>query len=179
MRHLIRAALLVFTLSPGLYAQSDWDSYRARSIADLIQEHSGGEYKKSDIIISADPFPSKTVATYTGKHRPVSEYTKNFIHLWVQTRNVPPENADMLIEEYLFKEKGKEYWIPVLKQLAPFFDKELKEGDEITIYYFFLGGYNEKTLREKEAKKDKTKAKDIETVEDKVRWVFAVEEFQK
>ncbi|HWT00643.1 MAG TPA: hypothetical protein VN256_10375 [Pyrinomonadaceae bacterium] len=109
----------------------------------------------------------------------MSEYTKFFIKIWAESRNLPPENAGMLVEEYLFREKDKEYWIPVLKTLAPFFDKELKEGTEIQIYYFFLGGYNEKTLREKDTSKDKTKEKERGIIEAKVTWVFAVEEFQR
>ncbi len=177
MKHLIQIALLIGALSISAYAQSDWHTYPMRSIAEIVQAHSGEVSKKSDLIVSADPFPSKTVVTYTGTHRPAGEYSKYFINLWVQTRNVSPENANMLVEEYLFKEKDKEYWVPVVKPLTPFFDKELKAGDEITIYYFFLGGYNEKTLREK--KKDKPKEKSTEKVEDKVTWIFAVEEFQK
>jgi molybdopterin converting factor small subunit len=177
MKHLIRAALFLATLSVNSYAQSDWNTYPVRPIADIIQTHSVEASKKVDLIVSADPFPSKTVVTYTGRHRPVGEYTNYFISLWVQTRNVPPENANMLVEEYLFREKDKEYWMPVHKLLAPHFEKELKEGDEVTIYYFFLGGYNEKKLREK--KKDKTKEDTAGTIEDKVEWVFAVEEFQK
>ncbi len=178
MKHLIKVVLLIATLSVSSSAQSDWHTYPVRSIADIIQAHSGETSNKPDIIISADPFPSKTVVTYTGKHRPVGEYTKYFIGLWAQTRRLPPENAGMLVEEYLFKEKEREYWIPVLKPLAPFFGKELKEGDEITIYYFFLGGYDEKRLREKDTK-NKIKEKRVEVVEDKVTWMFAVEEFQK
>jgi hypothetical protein len=179
MRLLIRAALLILTLSASSYAQSDWHTYPVRSIADLIQAHSGETSVKPDIIISADPFPSKTVATYTGKHRPASQYTKDFIDLWAKSRNLPPENAGLLVEEYLFKEKDKEYWIPVHKKVVPVFDLVLEAGDEITIYYFFLGGYNEKQLREKEIKKDQTKAKAMETVEDRITWIFAVEKFQK
>lgn len=179
MKHLILVNLFLVALPVSSYAQSDWHTYPARTIANIIEAHSGEVSNKSDLIVSADPFPSKTVVTYAGKRRPVGEYTKYFINLWVQTRNVPPENAKMLVEEYLFREKDKEYWIPVLKTLAPFFDKELKEGDEIQIYYFFLGGYNEKKLREKNTSKDKSQEKAIGTVEDKVTWIFAVEEFQK
>jgi hypothetical protein len=179
MKHLFRAIIFLVGFSISSYAQSDWHTYPVRTIADIIEAHSGDGSHKSDLIVSADPFPSKTEVTYTGKRRPVGEYTKFFINLWAETRNLPPENANMLVEEYLFREKNKEYWIPVLKPLAPSFDRELKEGDEIQIYYFFLGGYNEKKLREKDTSKDKTKEKDTGKVEDKVTWIFAVEEFQK
>ncbi|HEX9959370.1 MAG TPA: hypothetical protein VGB00_00390, partial [Pyrinomonadaceae bacterium] len=60
------------------------------------------------------------------------------------------------------------------KKVAPVFVGELKEGDQVVIYYFFLGGYNPKKLREKNSLKDKSA-----TVEDKIEWIFAVEAFEK
>ena len=177
MKHLFALFLSLVVLTVGPRAQSDWHTYPARSIDELVRAHSGEASRKADLIVSADPFPSKTLVTYTGRHRPVGEYAKYFIGLWGQTRNLPPENAALLQEEYLFREKCKEYWMPVHKLLAPHFERELKEGDEITVYYFFLGGYNEKRLREK--KIDKTKGDAPGKLEDRVEWVFAVEEFQK
>ena len=109
IKQLIPAILFLFVLPVSSYAQSDWHTYPARTIANIIEMHSGEVSNKSDVIISGDPFPSKTIVTYTGKRRPVGEYTKYFINLWVQTRNVPPENANMLVEEYLFRETDKEY----------------------------------------------------------------------
>lgn len=175
MKYSIHTLFLILFLSLSSFAQSDWHTYPVRSIAELIASHSGEASANSDIIISANPFPSKTTAVYTGQRRPVSKYTKDFISLWVQTRNVPPENASMLVEEFLFKEKDKEYWIPMLKTMAPVFTRELKEGDEITIYYFFLGGYNPKKLHEKDTSADKP----LKAGEDKIEWIFAVETFQK
>lgn len=175
---LVCAALV--TQGASARAQSDWDTYPARTIERLVRDHSGEQYRKADLMVSADPFPSKTVVTYTGKHRPVGEYKKYFIRVWVETRNVPASNADVLAEEYLFKEGDREYWLPVHKQLVPFFEKELKPGDEITAFFFFLGGYNEKTLIEKDASKDKkAKEKASAGVEDGTDWVFALEEFRK
>lgn len=167
--------LLILILSSSLFAQTDWHTYPVRSIAELINQHSGKTSDSGDIIISGNPFPSKTTVIYTGKSRPVSQDTKNFISLWVATRNVPPENADMLVEEFLFKEKNKEYWIPVLKTMTPVFRRELKEGDEIIVYYFFLGGYNLKKIQEKDTSRKEPKS----VAEDKIDWIFAVETFQK
>ncbi|HVF45305.1 MAG TPA: hypothetical protein VM936_19925 [Pyrinomonadaceae bacterium] len=180
MRRIACAAVILLALSAAASAQSDWDTYPARSIADLISAHSGEGLPKADIAVSANPFPSKTVITYTGRHRPLGEYKKSFIRLWVETRDVPAGNADMLAEEYLFKEGGKEYWLPVHRQLVPFFDKELKPGDEITAFFFFLGGYDEKKLIEKDKSKDKKeKEKASAAAVAGMEWVFALEEFRK
>ncbi|HEX8248048.1 MAG TPA: hypothetical protein VF599_07745 [Pyrinomonadaceae bacterium] len=176
MKHLAGALILTVAATLNLFAQSDWHTYPVRSIAEVIALNPVEASKNSDIIISANPFPSKTTAVYTGQRRAISQDTKNFIGLWVQTRGVPPENAAMLTEEFLFREKDREYWLPVLKKVAPVFGRELKEGDEITIYYFFLGGYNPKKLQEKSVVKDNPPKP---AAEDKIEWIFAVEAFQK
>lgn len=173
-KHFIFIALLTALLSLPAYAQNDWHTYPRRAISEIVVQHSVETGRKPDFLISADPFPSKTVAVYTGKHRPVAGRTADFIKLWATTRGVP-QNAAKLTEEYLFKEKDKEYWMPVVSKLVPFLEKELKEGDEVMIYYFFLGGYNAKALQDKDA----SGARKIEGLPDRIDFVFVLEEFQK
>lgn len=180
MKQRLYTFFLILAFAVPSFAQNDWHTYPARTIADIIEAHSGEASKKADLIISANPFPSKTKAVYTGRSRPIVKRTKDFIKLWVQTRNVPAGNADMLVEEFLFREQDKEYWIPVIKTLVPFFGKELKEGDEIVIYYFFLGGYDEAKLIQKDTSlSDKARSEEAAKAKGKIEWVFAVEEFQK
>ena len=180
MKQILYTFFLILTFAIPSFAQNDWHTYPARTIAELISSHSGEPSQKADLIISANPFPSKTKATYTGKSRPVGKRTKDFIKLWVQTRNAPAGNADMLVEEFLFREQNKEYWIPVIKTLVPSFGKELKEGDEIVIYYFFLGGYDEAKLIHKDTSLgEKAKNEAASKATGKIEWIFAVEEFQK
>jgi len=161
MRHnSIVAAVLVIALSVTAFGQSDFDTYPARTVAELITMHSGEASHGADFVISADPFPSKSVVVFSGEHRPIDKKKKDFIGLWLETRGLEKERADMLLEEYRFTEKGVDYWLPVVKPLAPFIEQELKQGDKIEIYFFFQGGYGPK---ETEAK----------------NWVFVVEEFRK
>lgn len=176
MRNLIILLTLV-SLTFGISAQSDWNTYPVRAISELVQQEEvlGKETPKSDIVISAQPFPSKTVVIYTGTKRPVDGLTKSFIRLWAQAKNLPAENADQLVEEYLFREGTTEYWIPVVKSIAPFFEKELKPDDQIIIYYFYLGGFNPKSLNEKSTSKIKISS----DLPDAFRWIFTVEEFAK
>ena len=169
-----QSLLFILFLSLNLFAQTNFHLYPIRSIAEVIALNPAEQSEKADIVISANPFPSKTSVIYTGKSRPVGEDTKNFISLWVETRNVPPENAKMLVEEFLFIENGKEYWMPVHIKTAPKLKNELKAGDDIIIYYFFLGGYNPKKLQEKRIVKDTSE----KTTKDKIEWIFAVEIFQ-
>jgi molybdopterin converting factor small subunit len=180
MKQILLTLFLIFAFTIPSFAQNDWHTYPVRTIAELIEATSGDSSKKADLIISANPFPSKTKATYTGKSRPISRRTKDFIKLWTETRNVPASNADMLVEEFLFREQNREYWIPVIKKLVPFFGKELKEGDEIVIYYFFLGGYDEAKLVQKDSSlSEKEKKEAASKATGKIEWIFAVEEFQK
>ncbi|HEY9404087.1 MAG TPA: hypothetical protein VIQ24_15620 [Pyrinomonadaceae bacterium] len=180
MKHILYIFLLILTPTTPSFAQNDWHTYPVRTIAEIINAHSGEVSQQADLIISANPFPSKTKAIYAGKSRPIGKRTKDFIKLWVETRNVPASNADMLVEEYLFREQDKEYWIPVIKTLVPFFGKELKEGDEIVIYYFFLGGYDEAKLIQKDTSlSEKAKKGEASKTKPGIEWIFAVEEFQK
>ena len=87
--------------------------------------------------------------------------------------NVPAEKADSLAVEYLFRENGKEHWIPVLNKITAGLDKQFKSGDEITVYYFILGGFNPKRLYDKDTSKDKA----FENSKDAIRWIFAIETF--
>ena len=57
MKRLMRAILFLVLLPVSSYAQSDWHTYPARTIANIIEEHSGEVSNKSDLIVSADPFP--------------------------------------------------------------------------------------------------------------------------
>jgi hypothetical protein len=180
MKRILYILLLILAFTIASLAQNDWHTYPVRAIGELIEATSGEAAQKSDLIISANPFPSKTKATYTGKSRPIGKRTKDFIKIWTETRNVPSSNADMLAEEFLFREQDKEYWIPVLKTLVPFFGKELKEGDEIVIYYFFLGGYDEAKLIQKDTSlSEKARKEAASKATGKIEWIFAVEEFQK
>jgi len=175
-KYLVIVVMLLLSAT-CVQAQSGWDTYPLRGISDLIQQEQTlvNKTPKSDMIISAQPFPSKTVVTYTGVKRPIDELSKSIIKLWTETKGLPAKNTEQLVEEYLFKEKENEYWIPVLKSITPYFEKELKANDEIMIFYFYIGGFNPKSLNDKSTTKITTPT----PLSDKIRWIFAVEEFQK
>jgi hypothetical protein len=168
--------LLAFFAS-GIFAQSDWDTYPVREIGTLVKQEQRlrDSSPKSDIVISADPFPSKTVITYLGSKRPAGKYARVFVKLWARSRGVPPENAEMLVDEYLFKENGVEYWLPVVKTIVDTLDNDLKPGDEVGIYYFYLGGFDPRALFNRDSDKEKI----VVNKNEPFRWMFAVEKFEK
>ncbi len=174
MKLLIFGSVVVIALAQSLFAQDDWHTYPYREIADLLKQEQNiyeNAGKRGDIVISAKPFPAKTRVTYMGLKRPAGHYTRSFIKLWVSTRNVPAENADLLVEEHLFKEKGVEYWLPVHGKVAPSLATGLKSGDEVIIYYFYLGGFNGRSLQQKDTGSDKPTVPESDTL----RWILAVE----
>jgi hypothetical protein len=159
--------------------QDDWHTYPFREISTLIsQEESlyNSMKPKSDIVISAKPFPAKTRVVFSGAKRTITGHTKNFISIWFESKGMSAEKAEVLGEEYLFKERDRELWIPVQKNVAPDLSRYLQPGNEIIIYYFYLGGFNGKALDSKNISQDKTS---ISPQPDGVRWIFAVEKFDK
>jgi hypothetical protein len=178
MKQLFFTSLLCVLFAATLTAQDDWHTYPFREIGALIQQEEKlyqSTPARADIVISAKPFPSKTRVTFTGAKRPIGQYGKTFVKIWVETRGLAQEKSELLIEEFQFKEKGVEYWLPVLSQVAPGLSRELKAGDEITIYYFYLGGFNAGLLQQKDTSKDKSVAKE----DDSMRWIFAVERVER
>jgi hypothetical protein len=169
--------ILVALFTIDICAQSDWDTYRSRAIATLVKQEQEIRSKTSetDVVISGEVFPSRTVVTYLGSKRRADKYARTFVKLWADSRHLPPENADLLVDEYLFRENGIEYWLPVIKSTAETIDKEFKTGEEISIYYFYLGGFDPVSLNRKDTEKQKP------TVDDKspFRWIFAVEKFER
>ena len=150
--------LLAILLSPlHAFSQNDFNTYPIRPLISIIEDHNTVESSKVDFVVSAAPFPSKTAVVVTGQHRPISKPKMDFIKLWFEVKNAPLDRLNEFENEYLFKEGDKDYWLPVLKPIEPYMEKELNKGDMTVLYYFFIGSYS-KTLRE---------------------WVFVVEEFHK
>ncbi len=95
---------------------------------------------KKGILIRAKPFYSAIRVEYTGKSRAISSERLNLFSVWQKSLGVDAKVLTLLESEYLFKECDKEYWIPVQKQVAAYFPKELKIGDKITLYLMAVGG---------------------------------------
>ncbi|PYS98941.1 MAG: hypothetical protein DMF63_12755 [Acidobacteria bacterium] len=173
----ILRALLVLQALVLVANGQDWNTYPERKLFDFISQEKKlvDGTPAADMHISGKPFPAKTLVIYTGKKRTVGKYGKHFIDIWVQSRNVPRENADLLVEEYLFKEGDRELWMPVVKMLTASLERLVQPGEEILIYYFYLGGFNPGRLQKKDSSPDKSALPET----DDLRWMLAVEEFEQ
>ena len=80
---------------------------------------------------------------YTGEKRPIPGKRKQFIADWAKTRQVGQETVDLFEEELLFKEGATEHWLPVQKQVIPFFARELNKGAAVELYLMWIGARTE------------------------------------
>ena len=148
----------------GLASGQDfnYDAYEARTIAEVIKMYDTPDMRndkaKDGSVVFGAPFPSQVKVTYTGSSRKISVERKAFIDAWVKSRSMGPEIAELFETEYLFIENSVEHWLPVQKQVASYFDGELKKGDQVTLYLIIGGG---------------------KKIEGKWEWIILVNEFQK
>ena len=138
-----------------------YERYRPRTLSEIISEHSDSKIlqkNEGSMILTGDTFPSKVRAIYTGESRKISSAKKQHLDMLVTSFNVSPKVIEQYGTEMRFMEGEDEHWLPVQAGLIPFFEKELKKGEEVILYAEWVG-----------AKK----------VGGKWEWVFIVQEFQK
>jgi hypothetical protein len=104
----------------------------------LITDSKGGS-----IVLSRDTFPSQVKVMYTGSSRKVSDPKKEVIAAWLKTYGKPSEYLNLFEMEYLFREGSIEYWLPVQKQVASYFEKELQKRDKVNLYVVWVGARKE------------------------------------
>lgn len=122
--------------------QDTWDRHKTRTLSEIVQQHSDSEtLKGSDAFFTGDEFPSQVRVTYTGSSRKVSTARQDHIASWTKTTGRSPEIGKLFDTEMLFIEGSVEYWLPVQRQVIPYFSKELKKGERVTLYTVWIGGY--------------------------------------
>jgi hypothetical protein len=154
MKHkFVGFALLVMWVISQVLAQEGWDKYKHRTLKEittvlaeasfkdpdvLITNHKGGS-----IILSRDTFPSQVKVLYRESSRKVSDKKKEVIAAWLRVYGTPQEHLNLVEAEYLFMEDSIEYWLPVQKQVASHFEKELQKGDRVNLYVAWVGARKE------------------------------------
>ena len=167
-RVFILAAAAFFLLAPGHTAHGQdvfpWEQYKARTLGEIIKQNvdevAGRDAPARDkvsVVFPGDPLPSRVRVTYTGTTRKIPPAHKAHIDEWAKSFGLKPELIASFEDEVLFLECSTEHWLPVQKQVLPFFEKELKKGDMVTLYTAFTGGRK---------------------VDGAWNWIFVVNEFQ-
>jgi hypothetical protein len=85
--------------------------------------------------------PIKATVTYSGESRPVSEVNRDAIATFVNAQQTSPQPnvIGLFAEEFLFTEAGKDYWLPLQKQMIPFVNQELSKGDQVQLLALWVG----------------------------------------
>jgi hypothetical protein len=136
-----------------------FERYRPRTLGEIIKAHSDSEtLTRSNMILTGDTFPSRVKVVHTGSTRQITPARKQHLEMLVTSFGVDPKVISRYEKELLFVEGTEEHWLPVQKELIPFFEKELKKGEEVILYAEWVG-----------ARK----------LGGKWEWIFIVNEFQK
>ena len=143
MKSIFAVCVLLLVFAVTSFAQDfDYDRYKSRTLAEIIDLNNPklDAGAKKQMMMSGKFFDSRVRVKYIGTSRPLSPERKEILNAWKTTHNIKPEIVALFEKEFLFKECEKEYWLPVQKQVAEFFPKELKEGEMITLYLIYGGG---------------------------------------
>ncbi len=165
-RNLIFVLTIFFFTTLSANAQGfPWHEYKPRTFSEIIKLNADVEtrkYEQRQIALNANPLYSQVRVVYTGTLRPVSSARKDLLKMWAELLNIKTTKGSDVTKLYenelLFTECGTEYWLPVQKQVIPYFEKELQKGDMVSLFIGRVGG---------------------EKVGDKWDWLFLVNEFQK
>jgi hypothetical protein len=143
--------VLIFCLvsvQSNLAQSFPFEKYDPRTLAELVEMAEADSKNipadKGQMIINGKPFYSAVRVKYIGTSKPVAKEEMDYLKLWQGSLGYDPEILKLYENKYLFKECEKEYWLPVQKQVAAYFPKELKSGDMITLYLMFPGGLKPK-----------------------------------
>jgi len=141
------AVAAIILLSVGVRAQDKfpYDQYDPRTVAELVQAGEASilgdiDASKVHMMIDAKPFYSAIRLKYVGTSRPVPAEKKEVFKMYQQSMHPAVDVPSLIENEYLFRECDTDHWIPVQKQVAAYFPKELKTGDMITVYLMVIGG---------------------------------------
>lgn len=147
--------ILLFILignSLVIYAQEDsfpYDVYKPRTLSEIVilnldvknADVTVGKSKEApQMVLNADLLHSQVRVKFMNKSRPISADRKELLKLWQKTFGIEDKIVNLYENEYLFKECDYDYWIPVQKQVAAYFPKELKEGDMVSLFIIRVGG---------------------------------------
>jgi hypothetical protein len=116
-----------------------WANYQAGTLSSVEQKLAPP--KPEGVGQTPTGLPVKATVTYSGESRPVSEVNRDAIATFANAQQTPPQ-ADvraLFTEEFLFTEAGRDYWLPLQKQMIPFIDQELSKGDQVQLLALWIG----------------------------------------
>jgi hypothetical protein len=131
--------LLLFTTCAIAQQPSDntWARYKPGKLSSIIQAHSSNADSRDEgVNLGSDPVRARV--TYTGRSRPTSVINQRFIAFYMESFGTP-DFAKKFGTEMLFIEDGVAFWLPVQDVLIPYFRKELRQGESVTLLANWIG----------------------------------------
>ena len=142
----ILAALLLGTSARIVQGQSSWDRYRPGTIAAVIGEHDStirADHvpQHPSLVVSGHDFPTLARVTYRGKSRPLNSNRLEVLRHWSLTFMRDTSIVQEFDREYLFQEGKRLLWLPVQDSVASYFARELRPGQQVTLYVIWAGAH--------------------------------------
>lgn len=141
--------LIAFSLcfSATTFAQGfPWDIFKPRTLKEVTSLTTKAVKPYDSMFLATNQLESKIKVTFTGKSRPITDEHRTFISIWAGMLGQPEDYADLYEREFLYKEGDDEYWLPTQEPITKYFDKELKAGEEMTIYIIRIGAHRSKEI---------------------------------
>ena len=92
-------------------------------------------------VVTGYQFPTLARVTYRGDSRPVDSIRAEVVRRWGLSFLRDSSMAKAFHREYLFQEGQRSLWLPVQDTVASYFTRELKPGQDVTLYVLWLGAY--------------------------------------
>ncbi|PZD72119.1 hypothetical protein C1752_04089 [Acaryochloris thomasi RCC1774] len=119
--------------------EGSWADYQPGTLQKIEQELAPP--KPEGVGQTPTGLPVKVTVNYSGESRPVSEVNRDAIATFAQAKQPPsqPNITELFTKEFRFTEAGKDYWLPLQKQMIPFLNKELSKGDSVQLLALWIG----------------------------------------
>ncbi|MBD3671248.1 MAG: hypothetical protein HUJ29_10775 [Gammaproteobacteria bacterium] len=114
-----------------------WDDYKPGLISFMISDYK--EQSKDSDYFFTPGMPFKANVEFLGEFRKIEENRSKYIGMWLKTHGMNPEHINMYSTEVLVKEGKVEYWLPIQKQLIPYFKKEVPNNKRVNLYVVLAG----------------------------------------
>lgn len=119
----------LLTLGPGAFPYEQYAPSTLRSVvARLRMEHPD--------LAAADVHPIEKYrvrAEFLGSRRPIDGDRRALLDRWLIVK-MGPEIAELFQDEYLVREDGAKYWLPLQVSLAAAFENEVAKGQVVDLY---------------------------------------------
>ncbi len=140
-----------FGKRPEAPVPQDWKSiYTPGSLKEIVTQRIPELIKTPNVALTKDngkphasfsykSYPTSTKVVFTGETRKTPETTISLISLWLTTIGKSKELAKRFEFEFKVVENGAEYWLPIQHPIPERLAKEVKKGEQITIYLAWMG----------------------------------------